>query len=286
MFLSFSIFVFAQDKTETDDPSTNYKTAFALVNANKANEAIPYLEKVVKTTSAYTAAAYSLLGSIYDNDHQPEKAIATYKEGLKAYPKDQSMHYNLGLAFFRNKQYADAETEAVEAIKLDPKHTNSQRMYALVTFHQNKRVNALLGFCSFLLLEPNTPRSAEAFTNIQSILKGGALKEDGINPAKISPKEETDIKLLNMCIQVAVTNAQKQKLAGADLLEEELKSIFVTADKIIEKPEKDFFDKFYADYFFKLSQSGNMSSFAKMVSEHTPLSGALGSWVKSTERGF
>ncbi len=285
MFLSFSIFVFAQDKTETDDPSTNYKTAFALVNANKANEAIPYLEKVVKTTSAYTAAAYSLLGSIYDNDHQPEKAIATYKEGLKAYPKDQSMHYNLGLAFFRNKQYADAETEAVVAIKLDPKHTNSQRMYALVTFHQNKRVNALLGFCSFLLLEPNTPRSAEAFTNMQSILKGGTLKEDGTGI--LSPADVIERNVLNAGLSAVTTSAQAKKLTSAELIEYELKGIFTFAGQYAEKKSgKTFFDKFYAEYFYKLAQSNNVAAFAKMVSEHTPLSGELESWLKVTERGF
>jgi len=136
LLLSFTAPLLAQD---TDDPAINYKTALDLVNANKGMEGVPYLEKVIKTQSNYTNAAYSLLGGIYDKALQPEKAIAVYKEGLKAFPQDQNLYFNLGIADFRAKMYADAELAAIEAIKLHPKHANSQRLYGLVAFHQNKR---------------------------------------------------------------------------------------------------------------------------------------------------
>ena len=282
LLLNFSFCSFAQD---TDDPATNYKTALSLVNANKGPEGIPYLEKVIKTTSAYAPAAYSLLGSIYDANHQAEKAIAAYKDGINAYPQNQDLYYNLGLVYFRNKQYADAETAAIEAIKLDPKHANSQRMYALVTFHQNKRVNALLGFCSFLLLEPSTARSTEAFNNIQSILKGGALKEDGIGT--LSPADTKERAALNTGLTAIITSPQAKKLTGTAQLEYELKSIFTLAGQAAEKKmDKTFFAQFYVTWFYQLAQSSNMAAFAKMVSEHTPLSGDLDSWVKGTDRGF
>ncbi|MDB4924688.1 tetratricopeptide repeat protein [Mucilaginibacter sp.] len=284
LFLSNAFFAFAQDKPDADDPAANYKTALSLINANKGKEGIPYLEKVIKTSSAYTAAAYSLLGGVYDNDHQPEKAIAAYKDGLKAYPQDQSLHYNLGLAYFRGKQYGNAETEAIEAIKLDPKHANSQRMYALVTFHQNKRVNALLGFCSFLLLEPNTQRSAEAFTNMQSILKGGTLKEDGTGILAADDIKERAI--LNAGLTAITTSAQAKKLIGTALLEYELKAIFTLAGQNADKKiDKTFFDKFYAAYFYKLAQSGNMPAFTKLVA-NKEMGAGLMEWVKVTERGF
>ncbi|MDB5032022.1 tetratricopeptide repeat protein [Mucilaginibacter sp.] len=284
LFLSNAFFAFAQDKPDTDDPATNYKTALSLINANKGKEGIPYLEKVIKTSSAYTAAAYSLLGGVYDNDYQSEKAIAVYKDALKAYPQDQSLHYNLGLAYFRGKQYGNAEAEAIEAIKLDPKHANSQRMYALVTFHQNKRVNALLGFCSFLLLEPNTPRSAEAYTNMQSILKGGTLKEDGTGILAAADIKERAT--LNAGLTVITTSAQAKKLTGNDLLEYELKAIFTLAGQLAEKKtDKTFFDKFYAAYFYKLAQSSNMPAFAKLVA-NKEMDAGLMDWVKGSERGF
>jgi tetratricopeptide (TPR) repeat protein len=278
LLLFCSIIIFAQ---ETDDPATNYKTALALNNAGKGLEGIPYLEKVLKTQSNYTNPAYSLLGSIYDKNKQPEKAIPLYKDGLKVYPKDQNLYFNLGIASFRAKLYADAELAAIESIKLDPKHANSQRLYGLVTFHQNKRMNALLAFCSFLLLEPNGSRSGEAVTNMQSILKGGVLKADG--PVKNAGPENG---ALNAIINMTIASGKTKNLTGAALLEYQLKNIFTQAGQAsAKKATKTFVDLFYIDYFYKLAQSGNIPAFAKLVTDKTE-DPTLAEWVKVTERSF
>lgn len=269
---------------ETDDPATNYKAALALVDAGKGPEGVPYLEKVLKTQSAYTNAAYSLLGSIYDKNNQPEKAISIYNDGLKAYPKDQNLYFNLGIADFRAKLYADAELAAIEAIKLDPKHANSQRLYGLVTFHQNKRLNALMAFCSFLLIEPNGSKSDEAITNLQSILKGGVLKADG--PGKLSPAQVAENAKSNAIIAGAIVSGQAKNLSGAALLEYQLKTIFTQAGQVSgKKTTKTFFDKFYADYFYQLAQSGNVAGLAKLIA-NKEVDAKLMDWAKGTERVY
>jgi len=278
---AFSLLIANQSFAQSADPAADYKTALDLVNNNKGADAVPYLEKVVKTQSNYTNAAYSLLGSIYDKSNQPQKAIITYKEGLKAFPQDQNLNFNLGIAYFRDKQYAQAEQSAIAAIKIDPKHANSQRLYGLVTFHQNKRANALLAFCNFLLLDPSGDKSDEAVTNMQSILKGGVLKADGAT-AKLTP---ADIKL-NAIISASVASGKAKKLSGDALLEYQLKTIFTQIGQAsAARPAKNFFDTFYADYFYKLAQSNNVSLFVKVI--HTKaLDPALSSWVGSTEHKY
>jgi hypothetical protein len=137
------------------------------------------------------------------------------------------------------------------------------------------------------LLEPNTARSAEAFTNIQSILKGGVLKEDGPGTTPASPADAKETAALNAGLTAIITSPQAKKLTGTAQLEYELKSIFTLAGQTAEKKtEKTFFDKFYTAYFYKLAQSTNMPAFARMVAEHTPLPAGLDSWVKGVERGF
>lgn len=277
----FTTPLLAQD---TDDPATNYKAALALVDAGKGPEGIPYLEKVSKTQSTYTNSAYSLLGSIYDKSNQPEKAIAVYNDGLKAYPKDQNLYFNLGIADFRAKLYADAELAAIEAIKLDPKHANSQRLYGLVTFHQNKRLNALMAFCSFLLLEPNGSKSDEAITNLQSILKGGVLKADG--PGKLSASQIAENVKSNAIITGAIASGQAKNLTGTALLEHQLKTIFTQAGQAsARKANKTFFDKFYADYFYKLAQSGNVPGLAKLIATKEVDSKFM-DWIKGAKRVY
>jgi len=250
-------------KLDTGNLYADYQLAYSLFLSDKGKEGIPYLEKVVKSDSKLNSAAYDLLGLIW----------------------------------FKNKQYAEAEKNAIEAIKLDPKHASTQRMYALVCFHQNKRAAALLGFCSFILLEPNTPRSAEAYGNIQHILQGGALKPE---PGEMASNAiEANTSVLNQAITQAVADFSKRRYTSAgDLLTAELKAIFINTGQLAEKQTgNDFFRKYMAAWFYQLAQSPNMPAFARLVSLSTPESAKwtkdnaqqmtdLDNWAMGTQRNF
>jgi tetratricopeptide (TPR) repeat protein len=137
-------------KIDPENFYANYQVAFSLYAAKKPNDAIPHLEKAVNSPSAsISMASYVLLATIYDEGKQSKKAIETYDKAIKINPDYPQIFYNKGLAYFRNQQYAEAETSAIEAMKHDPKNASSQRLYALVCFHQKKLGVALLGFCSF-----------------------------------------------------------------------------------------------------------------------------------------
>ena len=285
--------LFAQ--SDAADNNANYQQALNLYNSGKAAEGIPYLENILKTNSTIKPAAYDLLGNIYDQTHQEQKAIETYQEGIKLDPAYQSLRFNLGIAYFRNKQYADAEASAIEAIKLGPKHAYSQRLYGLVTFHQNKRVNALLALCNFILMDPTGPRAGEAFTNIQSILKGGVLKPDEVVPTK-----DKDDLALNNGLAGIIAASKTKKLPPMELLEYQLKSVFIMGGQLsAKKTNKSFFDNHYAAFFYKLSQSPQLSTFVRIVSiggnkdeyvkwkqDNTQQLLALDNWIATTERGF
>src|ERR1700748_633400 len=112
-------------KTDPDNAQANYEMGFSLFASGKADEAISYVEKTIKVSNniSLTASSYDLLGSIYDQLKKSDKAIEAYKKGIAINPKYQRLYYNLGITQFKNKQFAEAEASAIEAIKLDPKHT-------------------------------------------------------------------------------------------------------------------------------------------------------------------
>ncbi len=281
----------AQTTTATDN-NANYQKALTLYNSANPAEGIPYLESILQTNSTIKPAAYDLLGNIYDKIQQPEKAIESYKEGIKLDPNYQTLHFNLGIAYFRAKKYREAEVSAIEAIKLDPKHANSQRLYGLVTFHQNKRVNALLAFCSFLLLDPQNQRAEEAYTNMQSILSGGVLKTE-------ATAKDTETLTLNSGLATIVATGKTKNLQPLALLEYQLKSIFTMAgQQTSKKINKTFFDNYYAGYFYKLAQTNHLPVFVRTVSQtafptskewlvnHSKEINDLGMWVNATPRSF
>lgn len=289
-------------KIEPENSYANYEMAFSLYASKKFTEAIPFLEKAVNATNkSVSVGAYCLLASIYDDGNQAQKAIDTYNAAIKIDPNYPQIFYNLGLAYFRNKQYLESENSAVEAMKHNPKSASSQRLYALVCFHQNKRGNALAALCTFLMLEPTGLRAAEAFTNIQRILKGGVLRDpNGKMTIQVSAADDKETGSLNMTISIVAAEAQTPKLTGIDLLEEQFKNIFSIYGQLAEKKtDKTFFDKFFAEYLYKLVQSGNLPAFtrtaslsafhdenAKWLKDNPGKLHDLAEWIAKTERGF
>jgi tetratricopeptide (TPR) repeat protein len=279
-------------KLEPENARANYEMAFALYSSGKGAEGIPYLERAIKANAnaQLSAGAYSLLGSIYGGANQLQKSIAAYSNGIKTDSTNQRLYYNLGIAQYRAKQYSDAEKGFINALKLDTGYAASQRMYALVAFHQNKRAEALLGFCRFLMLEPNTAQSAEAFGNLQNILNGGSLKpEPGYKPS-YATKATADYQ--NKLLTKALSGFATRRYASpSELLTAQLKAVF-TALGTMPK------DKYYfADYFYKLSQTEYLPTFARLISQKTYTENAkwlkgnaervaeLDKWIKDTKTG-
>ena len=254
---------------EPENIQANYQLAFTLFASGKGPDGLPYLDKVIKanTNTPLTAAAYSLMGSIYGNSKQLPKAIEAYKSGIKTDSTNQRIYYNLGIVQYRSKLYADAEQSFIGAIKRDSADAGSIRMYALVTFHENKRADAVLGFCRFLQLEPNSGRSKEAFGNLQNILQRGSLQvEEGYQP---TPATKAEAMAQNKLITKVLAGFMTRKYASPTaLLTAQLKELFVA-----------FGDNYkYAAYYNKLSQTDSFETFVKVISQNSIPENAK--WVK------
>ncbi|MES2278498.1 MAG: tetratricopeptide repeat protein [Bacteroidota bacterium] len=293
-------------KADPANMQAEFELSYSLFSSGKGTDAIPHLEKVIKNEKSLSAGAYDLLGSIYDDNKQADKAIELYKQGIKANPQYQRLYYNLGLSLLRQQKYADAETQAIEALKLDPKHGSSHRLYAVACLGQNKGVCAIMAFCNFLMLEPQTQRSTEAYQQIQQIIQSKVKVTDDkkINMFIQDQKGgDQDMGAAEMGLSLAAASANLEQNKGKSLpalFEDQLKTILgITGELSAKKKDKGFFWKFYADYFYKLSQSANMPVFARIVSltgnqqeniqwfkDHPDDLKTLDAWFKSTERSF
>ncbi|GAA3974476.1 tetratricopeptide repeat protein [Mucilaginibacter dorajii] len=277
---------------DAENAQANYQMGFTLNALHKGLEGLPYLDKVTKTKTNFTAAAYVLMGFIYDDNHQYPQAIDAYKQAIALQSARPDAWFSLGLVYFRTKQFAEAEQAAIESIKLDPKNANSQRLYGLVTFHQNKRAAALMGLCSYLLLEPEGPRSDEAYTNMQSILKGGTLKTE-------DARAEVSTIALNRSLNAAIAKA-KPGSTPAEVLQNQLQAIFEAVGSLTEKQTgNDFFRHYYADFFYRLSKTDNMAAFSHLMGlsankevgkqwlqQNEDKRKALDSWLEGVKRKF
>ena len=273
--------------------TAKYQLGFALNAAGKGKDAIPYLQDAANNSSntAIKSSCFSLLGSIYDRTGLPKDAITNYREAIKLDSANYALPYGLGLAYFRNQQYDDAELAAIKALNLNHSAAPSMRLYALVTFHQNKRAPALLGLLSFLWMDPNGTRAAEANENIQHIIDGGVLKPDpSTPPIRVSAGSAA----LNAAISAAANMAAQQKPATADLFTQQLKAILIAVNQQANgQIAGSAFATQLLGFYSKLAQSAHLNAFAHYVRQsvnktdaawltaHPQQVAALKDWVKN-----
>ena len=273
-----------------------YEKGYTLFTSGKGTEAIPILEKLLKM-NPQSAGAYDMLGSIYDDQQQPDKAINLYKKGILADPSYQRLHYNLAISYYRQGKYELSKNSASDAIKLDPKHASSQRVYALAAYGQSKYGVSLLAWCSFLLLEPQSKRSPEAFKYVQALLNRG-LKTTGPKSVTINVSTK-DIESPDFIIPITVINATsgKKDLTRPDSLALQLKNVFEISGNFAGKKGDIFYKNFFSDYLMALAQSPNMPAFARLLSlgayqdeslkwfkDHADQLQALYNWTDNTKR--
>ncbi|BAU52017.1 tetratricopeptide repeat protein [Mucilaginibacter gotjawali] len=291
-------------KIDPENLQVQYEMSYTLFSSGRGDDAIPLLEKVAPSNRY--AEAYDLLASIYDDKKDFEKSIAYYQQGIIAFPDYQRLRFNLAVSYLRQKRYPEAEQAAIKAIQLDPKHASSQRAYALAMYHQNRGAASIMAFCSFLMLEPQTKRSAEAYQYVQSIIKSKVTVDTANGKKSVTirvqdNKENTDESALDMflsMIAASPTLDENKNKPAVDILNEELSTLFEEGGELGEKKrEKDFFWKFYVDYFYKLAQSNNMPAFARFISlsayreedlqwfkDNDSKLTALDTWVSNTKR--
>jgi len=163
-------------KVDSTNATAWYEMSFTLFTMGKGKTAIPFLEKCI-ALDPKAAGAYDILGSVYDDDGQMDKAIEYYLQGIKVAPDYQRLNFNIAITYYRKSMFAESEKYAINAIKLDPKHASSQRIYAMAAYKNGKRGCSLLAWSSFLILEPNSKRSPEAYQFIKAILNYGIKKQ-------------------------------------------------------------------------------------------------------------
>ena len=255
-------------KIDPENAQANYEIAFTLVSTGARKEAIPYLERVTKTKNNTTASAYDLLGSIYDELGQKEKAIANFKQGIETDPKYTMLYYNLAITYVRMGNTKEAMSYVIQSLKLNPMHASSHRLYAMLSkINPQNKVNAVLAYCNFLILETNTERSVAAFKDLQTLLTSGVTTTGKQNNITVDQGKDADLNASNLAISMSYVSLNSlPEFSDSDKLEHQLKIIFSTTGEISAKKEnKDFFWSFYADYFNKIAKSEHLPIAARII---------------------
>jgi TolA-binding protein len=171
-------------KENPDDISALYELGFSYFAKREYQKSLDIANRGAQYKSHLLAGFYTLMGNDLDHLGQGDKAIKVYKEGIKQFPGDVQLHYNLGIALAGAKKADEAKKSFKNALSINPDHPSSHFALSQLYQNDNYKIPALLAGCRFLVLEPKTARSTTMLKMAGQLTQGGV--QQGKEPNSIS----------------------------------------------------------------------------------------------------
>jgi len=234
------------DKVSINDTNysvAQYEKALSYFAMEDYSEVVSVINNLLELELSYHNKhyLYSLLGSAYDENGNLELAIKAFNLGLEKFPKSYLLWYNRALVYTKLNQHKQAIEDYKVAIQCNAGHASSHYRLALYALHEGHYTEAMLGFTTYLLLDPISERSNEVLQIIDN-LSNGEYEEISKN---FFWNEEEDYEQLNLFFKnkVALEKNYKVNLTVDVAFGKQLH--FLLSNLKYEKDNKGFWNQTY-----------------------------------------
>ncbi|MHC1702398.1 MAG: tetratricopeptide repeat protein [Tenuifilaceae bacterium] len=204
---------------DRNSPTLNYEIAYTYLVKKDFRKTIKICNRLIKSESPKSVDAYILKGSALDYSGRRNRSIKFYKNAIKKHPDNYLLHFNLGINYHNKNQFHLAQNEYLKAIESNNLHPSSHFMLGYVMNDQGKRVEGMLSLYFFLLLEPNTDRSAEAYQLLNNLwLQNVEITNNDTSSIKIYTNPKSDHEEFNSIdLRVSTIKADSYKHSNKGL---------------------------------------------------------------------
>ena len=260
-----------------------YEMSYAYSEKKDYQKAIEVALRGAQYRSAQLGGFYVLIGNNLDALGATARSIEVYRKGLKLFPKDGPLHFNLAVAYKNAGKLDEARKSLKTGLAASPQHTSSHLLLAAIFFSQGYRTPALLAAARFLTLEPATRRSPTALKIMREVLGGGATQGSKPNEINLTldlnpKKEEGDFTTADMILGLsgaaALTSEEKNKTEAQRIVSQTETLFAVLAEQAEKKRQSTFVYQFYVPYFAEMKQKGHVEAFVYYALQPSGLPGA------------
>lgn len=138
-----------------------YETAYVYYQQKNYDLVIKELKPFAGGKKAPDARFYQMLGNAYDLNKQPDKAVSTYKAGIKRFPDAGQLYLELGGAAYQSGNNDLAVDYWEMGIQNDPSYSSNYYWASKLYCLSSEKIWGILYGELFLMLEPNTIRTVE-----------------------------------------------------------------------------------------------------------------------------
>ncbi|MBT8261266.1 MAG: tetratricopeptide repeat protein [Bacteroidia bacterium] len=264
-----------------------YEIGLSYYHKGDYKAAIKYYDKVLKKNEKYLLPATINKGLSLDNLGKSKAALKLFKRAVNEFKNEPRLHYNLGYQYYQKDDMENAIREVSKSIELDPEYSTSHLLMGFLQFSQNNRVQALLSYHYFLLLEPGSDRAEGAFYDINSIMGGNiSVAEDDPKSINISLSANLNSEFSASELLLALLVAQNNEKKNKDKTEEELFIENTTKFfkhlgelKADNNNPRGIYWNLYIPFFEGLAESGHMTAYFHHITENIIEDSAV--WIEN-----
>ncbi|MGB3463683.1 MAG: tetratricopeptide repeat protein, partial [Cyclobacteriaceae bacterium] len=133
------------------------------------------MEKLRHDPGSLTSDFYVEAGNQMVTQTNTDKAIELYKEGLKYFPYNTTLHYNIGYTYNLQGKHDEALAVFQQVTKLDPFYYRAHQMMGNLMSIQGYRTKAMMSYLLSLAIEPDNNWVLVRLNN----LLNDAMREEG-----------------------------------------------------------------------------------------------------------
>lgn len=270
--------------------------AFTLHSLQKYDESIVYCKNAIEKHpgDAGLKTVYVTYGNALDGLKKTDQSIEIYDIGLKQFPNYYQLHFNKGISLSSVKKYSQALQCFEKAVTLNPRHGSSHNAIARLNDAQENRIPAILAYCRFLALEPNSSRAKENLAFLQKQLKGNAEKTGKksvtihIDPKTLDTTAGKENYFGHVDLLLSLTSAsdfdkKNKNKSEREKFEDKINLLSATLSE--QKNTVGFYWKYYAPYFADMKANKQIETFS-YIAFATSDDEDIAKWLKSNKEAI
>ena len=223
---------------------------------------------------------YVTYGNSLDALGQFKQAEQVYQQGMKRYPDDYALYYNLGVAQAGQQQYPAAIASLQQAAARNPRHASSHMSIAMLQLGSGARVPGVLALGRFLVLEPTGPRASQRLPQLDQAMMQGVSQADGktinvtVSPKALSKGKKADDfgaeeMMLSMSGVLSFDEKNKDK-TKLEKFSDQFGSLCQVMGELSAKASGGFMRTYYVPYFVEMQKKGFVPAFTYVVHSSQP----------------
>jgi len=266
-----------------------YEMALSYLELKDYEKASEYSTQVINADDKnLSMLAYCVKSEAFAEMNQLDKAIDLLKEALSKHGDHYLLHFNLALNYYKKNDIGNALLHVKRSIDLNKSNSDAFLLNAYALNDAGLWVQSILSFQVFLLTEPDSQRSKNAFEEMLQIMRIKPISEKPVersfvqqqlyrNPSAIHPDQIPPLTVeqgLNRDFIYHAITTTLDSLKTHDK-ETDLYTTFTEVNKAILSAlakendgtkEKNAFWTFYVPFFTEILNSNYYETYCRYIS--------------------